>query len=176
MSSPRLGRFVLPQPGITGRYLQQECGSAASVRADIPLPFKCAAAAVQLSSHPLLSHPQTHPVGVRTCYHTPFLSPPLIYHTPKHTLWVFGRPFTPSGLSHPPWAHCELHFITRGVHKISHPPQDTAPGDHIFKSQNVISGVCHLVPVTVKTHYSTAAVPFLSKDFWSKFPVYLSRA
>ena len=112
---------ILPQPGITCRYLQQECGAAASVRACIPHPFKCAAAAVQLLSHPILSHPQTHPVGVRTCYHTPFFSPPLIYHTPKHTLWVFGRPVTPPGLSHPPCAPCELHFITRGTQDITHP-------------------------------------------------------
>ena len=62
-----LGSFVLPQPGITSRYLQQECGAAASVRAGIPHPFKCAAAAVQLLSYPRF------------------------YHTPKHTLGVFGR-------------------------------------------------------------------------------------
>ena len=100
------------QVGIYGR---KECGAAASVRAGIPHPFKCAAAAVQLLPHPLLSHPQTHPVGVRTCYHTPFLPPPLIYHTPKHTLCVFGHPSTPPDLSHPPWAPCELNFNTRGT-------------------------------------------------------------
>ena len=111
-----LGPFVLPQPGITGRSLQQECGAAASVRAGIPHPFKCAAAAVQL-----LSHPQTHRVGVRMCYHHPFSSPLLIYHTSEHTLWVFGRSITPPGLSHPPWAPCELHFITRGTQDIIPP-------------------------------------------------------
>ena len=59
--------LVSSQPGITGKYLKQECGAAARlVRAGIPHPFKCAAAAVQLLSHPLLSHAQTHPVGVRT--------------------------------------------------------------------------------------------------------------
>ena len=139
-----MGPFVLPQPGITGRYLQQECGAAASVRAGIPHPFKCAAAAVQLLSHPLLSHPQTHPVGVRTCYHTLFLSPPLIYHPPKHTLWVFGRPITPPGLSHPPWAPASC-TLSPGVHKISPPPQDTTPGDNVLKFQNVHRGVLYCV-------------------------------
>ena len=101
------------------------------------------------------------------CYYTRF------YHTPKHTLWVFGRaitppfyhppsfitpPNTPCGcsdvISHPlvhhtplgPPASCTL---SPGVHKISHPPQDTTPGDNIFKSQNLITGACYLVSVTV---------------------------
>ena len=112
-----VGPVVSLQPGITGRYRQEECGAAASVRAGIPHPLKCAAAAVQL-----LSHPQTHPVGVRTCHHTPFLSPPLIYHTPKYTLlWVFGRPIKPPGLSHPHWTPCELNFITQGTQDITPP-------------------------------------------------------
>ena len=141
--SPRLGPFVLPQPGITGRYLQQECGAAASVRAGIPHPVKCAAAAVQMLSHPLLLHPQTHPVGVRTCHHPPsfitpsntpggcsdVLSQPLVYHTPP------GSPASST--------------LSPGVHKILSPPQDTTPDDNIFKAQNVITGVCYLVSVTV---------------------------
>ena len=44
------------------RYLRQECGAASSVRAGIPHPFKCAAAAVQTLSHPLLLPPHTYPV------------------------------------------------------------------------------------------------------------------
>ena len=59
-------------------------------------------AAVQLLSHPLLSHPQTHPVGVRTSYHTPwFITPPLgplraaLYH-PGYT-----RYHTPHRIPHP---------------------------------------------------------------------------
>ena len=67
---------MLPQPGTTGRKLQQEIGAAESVRAGTPHPFKCAAAAVQLLLHPLVSHPQTHPVGVRTSYHTPWFTTP----------------------------------------------------------------------------------------------------
>ena len=138
-----LGPFVLPQPGITGRYLQQECGAAASVRAGIPHPFKCAAAAVQLLSHPPLSHPQTHPVGVRTCYRTPsFITPP---NTPCGCADVLSHPLvyhTPLG----PPASCSS---SPGVHKISYPPQDTTPGDNVLKSQNVITGVCYLVSVTV---------------------------
>ena len=46
---------------------------------------------------------------------------PLIYHTPKHTLWVFGRSITRPGLSHSPWAPCELHFITRCTQDITTP-------------------------------------------------------
>ena len=86
------------------------------------------------------------PLSVRqqrfNCYHTRF------YHTPKHTLWVFGRPITPPFYHTPlePPASCTL---SPGVHKISHPPQDTTPGDNIFKSQSVITGVCYLVSVTV---------------------------
>ena len=95
------------------------------------------------------------------------------YHTPKHILWVFGRaitptfyhpssfitpPNTPCGCadvpSHPlvyhtplgPPASCTL---SPGVHKISHPPQDTTPGVNIFNSQNVTTGVCYVVSVTV---------------------------
>ena len=71
-----MGPFVLPQPGITGRYLQQERGTAASVHAGIPHPFKCAAAAVQLLSHPLLSPPNT------PCGCSDVLAHPLVYHTP----------------------------------------------------------------------------------------------
>ena len=99
------------------------------------------------------------------CYHTRF------YHIPKHTLWVFGRaitpPFyhppsfitplnTPCGcsdiLSHPlvyhtplgPPASCTL---SPEVHKISHPPQDTAPCDNIFKSKMLSPGCVILCPL-----------------------------
>ena len=120
-----MGPFVLPQYAIIGRYLQREWGEAVSVRAGIPHHFKCAAAAVQLLSHPLLSHPQTHPVGVRTCYHPPFYHSSHLSH-PQDILWVFGRPITPfitpPGLSPLPWAPCELQFITRGTQDIKHPP------------------------------------------------------
>ena len=88
-------------------------------------PFKYAAAAVQLLSHPFLPRPQIHPV----CGCSDVLSHPLVYHTP------LGPP-----------ASCTL---SPGVHKISHSPQDTTPGDNIFKSQNFITGVCYLVSVTV---------------------------
>ena len=75
--------------------------------------------------------PQARPVGVRRLSHS------LVYHTPKHTLWVFGRAITPPGLSHPqtypvggrtcyhtPW------FITppggrRDQHSITGATQDT---------------------------------------------------
>ena len=67
-----------------------------------------------------------------------------IYHTPKRTLWVVGRAITPPGLSHPlgTAATCTL---STGLHKIPHPPQDTTPGDNIFKRSNVSPGVCYLV-------------------------------
>ena len=68
------------------------------------------------------------------CYHTRFyhtpkhtlwvfgraITPPF-YHPPKHTLWVFGHPITPPGLSHSPWPPCELRFITRGTKNITPP-------------------------------------------------------
>ena len=95
---------------VSGRYLQQKCGAAASIRAGIPHPFKCAAAAVQLLSHPLLSHPQ-HTLWVLGRA----ITPPF-HHTPEHTLWVFGRLIT-----HPPWAPCGLHFITRGTQDMTPP-------------------------------------------------------
>ena len=122
-----MGPFVLPQPGITGRHLQQECGAAASVRAGIPHSFKCAAAAVQLLSHPLLSHPQTHPMGVRTFYHTPFLSPLPHLSNPQthlvgvrtsyHTPWFITSPLGPlrTALYHPGYARFHP------PHRIPHP-------------------------------------------------------
>ena len=119
-------------PGIAGRYLQQICGAAASVRAGIPHPFRC----VRQQRF--------------SCYHTRF------YHIPKHTLWAFGRaitppfyhppsfithtPNTPCGcsdvLSHPLVCHTSLGppascTSSPGAHNISHPPQDTTPGDNI---------------------------------------------
>ena len=143
--------FVLPQPGITGRYLQQECGAAASVL-------------VQAYHIPSSVRQQRF-----NRFHTRF------YHTLKHTLWVFGRaitppfyhppsfitpPNTPCGcsdvLSHPLVYHAPLGSLASctlspgGIHKISPPPQDTTPGNSIFKSQNVTTGVCYLVSVTVR--------------------------
>ena len=142
VSSPRLGPFVLPQPGITGRYLQQECGAATSARAGIPHPFKCA-------------RQQRF-----NCYHT------RLYRTPKHTLWVFGRaitppfyhppsfitpPNTPCGCSDvlsppptyhpPPWAPCELHFITWGTQDIT-PPQRIPHPVIIFFNTKMLSPGC----------------------------------
>ena len=101
------------------------------------------------------------------CYHT------RLYHTPKHTLWVFGRaitppfhhppsfitpPNTPCGCSdvlshhliyHSPLGPPASCTLSPGVHKISHLPQDTTPSDNLFKSQNFITGVCYLVSVPV---------------------------
>ena len=65
--------------------------------------------------------PPNAPCGCSDVLSLRFLSSPLIYYTPKHTLWVFGRPITPPGLAHPPWPPCELHFITRGTQDITHP-------------------------------------------------------
>ena len=88
--------------------------------------------------------PPLLPQLLRPQQHRRHRSPPFIYDTPKHTLWVFGRSITPPGSSQPPWAPCELHHPG-----LSHPPQDTTPGDNISKSQNVITGVCYLASVTV---------------------------
>ena len=108
------------------------------------------------------------------CYHTRF------YHTPKHTLCgcsgvlshpllitplIYHTPNTPCGcsdvLSHPlayhpslgPPASCTL---SPGVDKITPPP---TPGDNIFKSQNVITGVCCLVSVTVRRRLVCSSLP-----------------
>ena len=123
----------------------------------IPHPFKCAAAAAQLYKECFGIPPQARPVGVRR------LSHPLVYHTPKHTLWVFGRAITPPGLSHPqtypvggrtryhtprfitpPGGRRDQHSIT-GATQDTTPPHNTTPGDNIFKRSNVSPGVCYLV-------------------------------
>ena len=78
------------------RYLQQERGAASSVRAGIPHPFKCAAAAVHTLSHPLLSPPSTHTPWVFGRAITP-----TFYRTPKYTLWV-SDVVSPPGVSHTP--------------------------------------------------------------------------
>ena len=72
------------------------------------------------------------------------LSHPHIYHIPKRTLWVVGRAITPPGLSHPLGA-AATSTLSPGLHKIPYPPQDTTPGDNIFKRSNVSPGVCYLV-------------------------------
>ena len=79
--------------------------------------------------------------------HPRFITLPF-YHTPKHTLWMFGRAITPPFLSHPLGtdASCTL---SPGVHNITHPPQYNTPGDNIFKPQNVITGVSYIVSFTV---------------------------
>ena len=117
----------------------------------IPHPFRCAAAAVRLYTvigryaayryhTPHFITPQNTRCGCSfVLSHPLFITLPLIYHTPKHTLWVFGRAITPPYLSHPLGtdASCTL---SPGVHNISHPPQYDTPGDNIFKPQNVITG------------------------------------
>ena len=120
----------------------QACHTPSSVRQQ---RFNC--------YHTRFYHTPKHPVGVRTCY---YRSPPPFCHPPS----FITPPDTPCGcsdvLSHPlvyhtplgPPASCTL---PPGVHKTSHPPQDTTPGDNIFESQNVITGVCYLVSVTVST-------------------------
>ena len=114
------------------------------------------------------------------CYHTRF------HHTPKHTLWVFGRaitppfyhppsfitpPNTPCGcsdvLSHPLVYHPPLEppascTSSPGVHKVSPPRQYTTPGDNIFISQNFITGVCYLVSDTgVRVNGRTTTTSFM---------------
>ena len=131
--------YVGPLCFTTTRYHRQvpkqDCGAAASVRAGIPHPFKCAAAALRLLSHPLLSHPQTRPVGVRTFYHTPFLSPPLII-TPPNTPCGCSDVLSHTLVYHTPLGPPASFTLSPRVHNISHPLQDPTPGDNIFKSQN----------------------------------------
>ena len=89
----------------------QACRTPSSVRQQ---RFNC--------YHARIYHTPKHTLWVFGRAITPsFYHPPLIYHTPKHTLWVFGCPITPPGLSHPPWAPCELHFFTRGTQDITPP-------------------------------------------------------
>ena len=84
------------------------------------------------------------------------LSHPL-FITPPHFSCT-TPPNTPCGCSdvlpHPLVDHTPLGppvscTLSPRVHKMSHPPQDTTPGDNIFKSQNIITGVCYIVSVTV---------------------------
>ena len=83
----------------------------------------------------VLRYPPPAPAGGRT---------PLVYHPPKHSLWVVGRAITPPGLSHPLGATATS-TLSPGLHKIPNPPQDTPPGDNIFKRSNLSPGVCYLV-------------------------------
>ena len=95
-------------------------------------------------SHPLIYHTHKHTLWVfRRAITPPGLSHPHIYHTPKRTLWVVGRAITPPGLSHTLGA-AATSTLSPELHKIPHPPQDTTPGDNILRS-NVSPGVCYLV-------------------------------
>ena len=81
--------------------LVSQVAAAASVRAGIPHPFKCAAAAVQVLSH------------------TRF------YHTPKYTLWVFGRATTPLFIIPPHLSRPQTHLV--GVRTSYHTPWFITP-------------------------------------------------
>ena len=48
------------------------------------------------------------------------LSHPLIYHTPKHTLWLFGRAITPPFITPPHLSHPQTHPV--GVRTRYHTP------------------------------------------------------
>ena len=112
----------------------------------IPHPFKCAAAAVQLYkqySHPFIYHtPNTHFRRSDVPSHPLFITPP---NTPCGCPYVVSHPV----VYHPPFGAHASCTLSPGVHKIPHPPQDTTPGDNVFKAQNVITGVCYLVSFTV---------------------------
>ena len=96
-------------------------------------------------SHPLTYHTPKHTLWVfGRAITPPGLSHPHIYHTPKRTPWEVGRAITPPGLSHPLGA-AATSTLSPGLHKIPHPRQDTTPGDNIFKRSNVSPGVCYLV-------------------------------
>ena len=76
-------------------------------------------------------------------YHpTSFITPP---YTSCRCLDVLSHPMVFHNPLGPPGS-CTL---SPGAHKISPPRQNTTPGDNIFKSQDVITGVCYLVSVTV---------------------------
>ena len=70
----------------------------------------------------------------------------------KMPIEVVGRAITPghvstpgSGLKGGVRVHTVNYTKITHPHKIPHPPQDTTPGDHIFKRSNVSPGVCYLV-------------------------------
>ncbi|CAN0062424.1 unnamed protein product [Ectocarpus sp. 6 AP-2014] len=103
--------------------------ATASPRQQQPRPFKSAAAAVQLYKQcyrtpsvlpPSLSNSQTP----KPCGCSDVLSHHLIYHTRKHTLWVFGRAVTPPGLSQAS-SSCTLYrpgyIRCHTPHRIPHP-------------------------------------------------------
>ena len=84
---------------------------------------------------------------------TPLFITPLITTPPTPScVWVCGSAITPRGLSHfvAP-ASCTL---TPGLHKIPHPPQDTASSGIVFKTENVITGLWFLVYEERKEHNS----------------------
>ena len=65
-------------------------------------PLQVCGCSGSLLSHPLLSHPQTHPVGVRTSYHTPwFITSPFgpLQATPYHP--GYTRYHTSHRIPHP---------------------------------------------------------------------------
>ena len=93
-----------------------------SCRHTTPLQV-CGSSGSTVITPAFITHPNT------PCGCSDVLSHPLVYHT------RLG-----------PSASCTL---SPGVHKISPPPQDTTPGNDIVKSQNVITGVCYVVSVTV---------------------------
>ena len=96
--------------------------------------------------NPLSSHPQTH----GRCSDVLLHPPPLIYHTPNHTLWVFGRDITPPGLSHAPLGPPASCTSSPGVHKNHTPHRIPHPVIiYIFEYERVITVVCYLVSVTV---------------------------
>ena len=144
------------------------------------LPRSCAKEFRFLGLAPLFYHNPVSQVGTYSrsagqlqvfvqAYHTPSSVRQQrfnCYHTPKHTLWMFGRAITPP-FYHPPslvgvrtFYHTPW-FITpplaplraatyRPGYTRYHTPHRIPHPVIIFQNpQNVISGVCYLVSVTV---------------------------
>ncbi|CAM9751840.1 unnamed protein product, partial [Ectocarpus sp. 12 AP-2014] len=65
-------------------------------------------------------------------------------HTPKHTLWVSGCATTAPWFITPLESPCELRFYHPGNGRYQKKPQDTTPGENMFKPKTVVTGVCYL--------------------------------
>ena len=125
-----------------GTYSRSAVSCKCSCRHTTPLQV-CGSSGSTVITPAFITPPNT-PRGCSDVLSPPFLSPPSFITPPNtpcgysdvllHPL-VYHTPLTPP-------ASCTL---SPRVHKISHPPQDTTPGDYIFESQNTITGVCYLV-------------------------------
>ena len=82
------------------------------------------------------------------CCRSFVLSHPVIYHTPKHTLWVFGRAITLPHLSHPLFVGPMRAALYHRGYTIYHTPHSITHPVIIFSNLKMLSPgfliLCHL--------------------------------